>query len=170
MYGTIDDLSMLAPWLRQWIQSPGKSALPGLSALAPSGHLSLWSIAYSMNPVATCFRLLMHAALFAWSFARDNAGRRIEISTAMIPITTNNSTSVKAFLGWTRVSSGYRCTRSPGSVNAPRPKADSRRIAAAPQHRYRPAARLRHSLRSRTSGETRAVQLQCERAYGLGSG
>src|SRR3954466_6200902 len=38
--------------------------------------------------------LLMHATLFADSRARLRDGSRIEINSAMIPITTSNSTSV----------------------------------------------------------------------------
>src|SRR5262245_41537722 len=41
-------------------------------------------------------RLLRHWVRFADSRARLNVGRRIEISTAMMPMTTSNSTKVKA--------------------------------------------------------------------------
>jgi len=45
------------------------------------------------NPI--CLRLLAHFTRLACSRARFRAGRRIEISSAMIPMTTNSSTRVK---------------------------------------------------------------------------
>src|SRR3954447_24271208 len=47
------------------------------------------------NPRPSCRRLLRHFVAFAASRARLRLGSRIETSTAMMPMTTSNSTSVK---------------------------------------------------------------------------
>src|SRR5215475_13338877 len=50
-----------------------------------------------MTAVMSCRRLLWQAKRRACSHAADNAGSRMPISTAMMPITTSSSTRVKAF-------------------------------------------------------------------------
>src|SRR5438132_1169392 len=60
------------------------------------GYQPLKFMAYMSAACPTCFMLLMHWTLIADDRARDMAGIRIEIRTPMMPITTNNSTRVKA--------------------------------------------------------------------------
>src|ERR1043165_6187416 len=65
------------------------------SAAEVGGYHPLLSWAYINAAVPTWRMLLMHWALTACCLARLSAGRRIAIRTAMIPITTRSSTSVK---------------------------------------------------------------------------
>src|SRR5438445_3348378 len=51
---------------------------------------------YMASPVRSSRIFARHLRVFALRRARPRAGRRIEISSAMIPITTSNSTSVNA--------------------------------------------------------------------------
>src|SRR4029079_17250209 len=51
-------------------------------------------LAYMMAARAICRRLLAHLARLACSRARFRLGSRIEISRAMMPMTTSSSTSV----------------------------------------------------------------------------
>src|SRR5687768_3704990 len=55
----------------------------------------LVSLVYMRAAVANCLKLLRQAAVSAASLALWRAGIRMEIRTAIIPTTTNNSTSVK---------------------------------------------------------------------------
>jgi hypothetical protein len=54
----------------------------------------------------TCRKFDWHFTRFADARARVSAGIRIEINTAMIPITTRSSTSVKPLRDRTGTSSG----------------------------------------------------------------
>src|SRR5437773_1114000 len=51
---------------------------------------------YMASPVRSSRIFARHLRVFALRRARPRAGRRIEISSAMMPITTSNSTSVNA--------------------------------------------------------------------------
>ena len=53
-------------------------------------------LTYIWNAVVICRRFAMHWVVRACVRALFRAGRRIEISIAMMPITTRSSTSVKA--------------------------------------------------------------------------
>src|SRR4051794_15396699 len=64
--------------------------------LHPSGTFCLLALAYMLRKIEIWRRLLRHCVLLADSRALLSVGSRIEISTAMMPITTSNSTSVKA--------------------------------------------------------------------------
>src|SRR5688572_2429194 len=66
------------------------------SPLAPYTNQLLFSIVYEMNADMSCRMLDAHRVLFEASRALLSAGIRIAMSSAMIPITTSNSTSVNA--------------------------------------------------------------------------
>src|SRR4051812_45438573 len=67
--------------------------------MQPSGTTPLYALAYMLRNVPIWRRLLRHCVRLALSRALFRLGRRIEISTAMMPITTRSSTSVNAHLG-----------------------------------------------------------------------
>ena len=62
------------------------------------GNCPLLALAYRMNPWAICRRLLWHATIRDCSRAFFSDGSRIEMSNAMMPITTKSSTSVNPFV------------------------------------------------------------------------
>jgi predicted CDP-diglyceride synthetase/phosphatidate cytidylyltransferase len=64
------------------------------------GKLSLFSLAYIINPMPICFTLLMHWVLRADSLALLNTGSRIPARIPIIAITTNSSISVKPLLNF----------------------------------------------------------------------
>src|SRR5277367_1542147 len=75
--------------------------MPALGSCAETGNIPdqyidfcLLSLVYMMNAMSIIRRLLRHCADRACLRAAPRAGRRIEISSAMMPITTSNSTSV----------------------------------------------------------------------------
>src|SRR5205085_12552548 len=59
------------------------------------GSVSLFSFAYMMFAYQILRMLLAHLTWRAFSLALFSAGRRMDISNAMMPITTRSSTSVK---------------------------------------------------------------------------
>src|SRR5690349_12630405 len=60
------------------------------------GNFPLFALMYISMALATCRMLLEHWMVLAWRRALLRAGRRMPISTAMMPITTRSSTSVNA--------------------------------------------------------------------------
>src|SRR6187551_1989106 len=58
----------------------------------------LYSPAYIWHAIASCRMFDLHDTLRDWFRADARAGNSIAISTAIMPITTSNSTSVKARL------------------------------------------------------------------------
>src|SRR3954449_557762 len=60
---------------------------------------SLNAIPYMRKAMPSWRRLLRHCVRFAASRALASVGSRIEISSAMMPMTTSNSTSVKPLRG-----------------------------------------------------------------------
>src|SRR5438552_288514 len=65
-------------------------------SMNPIGNTSLYEDAYMRNSVDNCRMLLRQAVLLAASRARARVGSRIAMRTAIMPITTSSSTSVKA--------------------------------------------------------------------------
>ena len=63
--------------------------------LHPIGTCPLCRLAYMLRKTAICRRLLRHLVMFAALRALFSVGSRMLISTAMMPITTSSSTSVK---------------------------------------------------------------------------
>src|SRR5947209_10977300 len=68
---------------------------PLLNGAARGSH-PLLSLQYEINDEPSCRRFDKHCTCLACSRAFPKAGRRIEISSAIIPITTSNSTKVNA--------------------------------------------------------------------------
>jgi hypothetical protein len=74
-----------------WTLPPTAASLTLLSA---GGNAPLFSPAYWISPIVSWRMLLAHFTWLPLSRARERVGRRIEISRAMIPMTTSSSTSV----------------------------------------------------------------------------
>jgi hypothetical protein len=68
---------------------------PEMTPACAGGSFSWLLLMYVSIAIAICRMLLEHCTVFACRRAFCSAGNRIEISTAMIPMTTSNSTSVK---------------------------------------------------------------------------
>src|SRR3954453_879605 len=60
------------------------------------GRFPLYSCVYMITAVMSCRVLDMQAVMLACLRALPSAGSKIEINSAMMPITTRSSTSVKA--------------------------------------------------------------------------
>src|SRR5256885_2071377 len=58
------------------------------------GSAPLFALLYMRIAVASCFRLLWHCTFLAASRALLSVGRRMDMSRAMMPMTTSSSTSV----------------------------------------------------------------------------
>src|SRR5687767_2919015 len=69
---------------------------PLLAETTAGGWTPLLSLMYMSIAWASCLMLLAHLTVIAWRRARESAGSRIDTSTAMMPMTTNSSTSVNA--------------------------------------------------------------------------
>ena len=106
-------------------------ALPELSAITVvagllkyvRGKFPLFSLAYIWMPWPIWRRLLAHFTRLACSRARLSDGSRMEISSAMMPITTSSSTRVKPFV--LRVASFIKKLLS-GNVASMKPDAGRR--------------------------------------------
>src|SRR3954464_6910 len=79
----------------------------GGSALMFGGNFPLFSLAYMISAVTNWRTLLARCASVAVRRALLSTGRRIAISTAMMPITTSNSTRVNAF--WRVATAWFIC-------------------------------------------------------------
>src|SRR5580765_860761 len=88
-----------------------------MEPLLQGGRKPRFSLAYMKRICPHARRLLMHCALAACCRARLIAGRSMAINTAIIPMTTSSSTSVKP--------------RDLGFMAAPFSKADRRERALA---------------------------------------
>src|SRR6476659_191561 len=89
-----------------------------LSMRGAIGSTSLFSFAYMMHAYQTLRMLLAHLTWRALSLALFRAGRRMDISKAMMPITTRSSTSVKprcleARPEWSRVTDMMNLRQDP---------------------------------------------------------
>src|SRR5215207_7591071 len=86
---------------------------PGMTGVDAGGNFPLLALMYINMAVEIWRMLLEHCTVAAARRALLSAGSRIPTSTAMIPITTNSSTSVKpAFLLRVRLKQHFFTTTS----------------------------------------------------------